>query len=118
MTIKELDGYLNEIYSKDTCYFNMRDDWNIENPSLGHCAIVSLIVNDYFKGEIYKTKVNGISHYFNIINNNIIDLTGKQFNNEIDYSNKELKTRKEILSDRDTSFRYELLKQKLNKYIK
>ena len=110
MTIKELDNLLKDSYSKETCYPKCKDIWSNDNPTLGHCAIVSLIVNDYFNGEIYKTKVNGISHYFNIINNEIVDLTSDQFQEDIDYSNKELKTRDSILEDKDTLFRYNLLK--------
>ena len=113
MTLELLTIYLNKIYSKDTCYPLCRDTWNIDNPTLGHCAIVSLIVNDYFGGEIYKVKVDGISHYFNIVNNEIVDLTANQFNKEIDYSNKELKVREEIFDNEDTVARYNLLKTRL-----
>ena len=66
MTINKIQNYLLEIYSKDTCYPSCRDDWNINNKTLGHCAIVALIINDYFNYDIYKIKVDGISHYFNI----------------------------------------------------
>ena len=113
MTIEKLNNYLNKIYSKDTCYPKCKDIWSFNNPVLGHCAIVSLIVNDYFKGDIYKIKVDGISHYFNMINNEVVDLTSGQFKTNIDYSNKELKTRENILEDIDTKNRYELLKLKL-----
>lgn len=80
MTLEKLNEYLLKIYSKDTCYSKCMDDWNTDNLSLGHCAIVSLLVNDYFGGDIYKIKVDNISHYFNVINNEIIDLTKNQFN--------------------------------------
>ena len=113
MTIKELENCLDKVYSKDTCYPLCRDDWNDNNKTLGHCAIVSLIVNDYFGGDIYKIKVDGISHYFNYIDNNIIDLTSSQFDCDIDYSDKKNVDREYILSDKDTSFRYNLLRLKL-----
>lgn len=114
MTIEILKKYLDKIYSKDTCYSKCRDDWTFSNPTFGHCAIVSLLVNDYFGGEIYKIKVDGISHYFNYIDKNIVDLTAKQFNKNIDYSDKTLKSREEILSDLDTLFRYNILKMRFN----
>lgn len=44
------------------------------------CAITSLIINDYFGGDICKIYVDGINHYFNLIENNIVDLTKEQFN--------------------------------------
>lgn len=113
MTIELLKEYLLKVYSKDTCYSKCIDNWNMDNPTLGHCAIVSLLVNDYFGGDIYKIKVDGISHYFNIINNQIIDLTSSQFNRDIDYTNRELKTRKEVLNSEETKYRYNLLKKRL-----
>lgn len=117
MTLEKLNEYLLKIYSKDTCYSKCMDDWNIDNLSLGHCAIVSLLVNDYFGGDIYKIKVDTISHYFNVINNEIIDLTKNQFNKSIDYTNKELKTRKEMLNSEETLYRYNLLKERLELLI-
>ena len=76
------------------------------------CAITSLIINDYYGGEICKIYVNGISHYFNFINNRIIDLTSKQFEHQIDYSNYEIVKRNDILVE-DTQQRYILLKERL-----
>ena len=113
MTLQELEKQLLKVYSKDTCYPNCRDDWNDNNKTLGHCAIVALIVNDYLDGDIYKTKVDGISHYFNVINDEVIDLTKSQFNKEIDYSNRVKKIREEILDDTDTLIRYNILKMRL-----
>ena len=113
MTTKELEKQLLKVYSKDTCFPSCKDDWNDNNKTLGHCAIVALIVNDYFDGDIYKTKVDGISHYFNVINDEVIDLTKSQFNKEIDYSNRVKKIREEILDDTDTLIRYNILKMRL-----
>lgn len=118
MTLELLEKYLYKLYSKDTCYFVCRDNWSNDNPTLGHCAVVSLIVNDYFGGEIYKIKVDGIGHYFNVINNKIIDLTSNQFNKQINYDNRIKKTRKEMLEDKDTLLRYNLLKNKLEKEVR
>lgn len=113
MTIDKLDCYLKEVYSKDTCYPKCVNDWDEENKTLGHCAIVSLIVNDYFGGEIYKVDLENISHYFNYIDNEVIDLTSEQFNFKISYENKMLKTREEMLSNKDTENRYNLLNTRL-----
>jgi len=113
MTLEQLQKYLYKVYSKETCYPSCRDGWSINNPTLGHCAIVSLLVNDYFGGEIYKIKVNGISHYFNYIDNNVVDFTSKQFGMMIDYNNRVKKDRVEILRDEDTLLRYNTLKMRL-----
>ena len=73
-----------------------------------------MIINDYFGGDICKIKVNDISHYFNHINDKIVDFTSDQFKTDkIDYSNYVLKTREEILINDNTRIRYEILKLKL-----
>ena len=117
MTLELLQKYLYTVYSKDTCYPACKDSWNDKNPTLGHCAIVSLIVNDYFGGEIYKIKVDEISHYFNLIDNNVVDFTSNQFNKKIDYNCKIKKDRLQILQDEDTALRYKMLKIRLQLII-
>lgn len=77
------------------------------------CAITALIVNDYFKGQIAKIKVDEISHYFNITDNKIIDLTKNQFKSE----NKDYKTVNRELLTEDTKNRYQRLKEKVIKEL-
>ena len=38
-----------------------------------------------FGGDIAKIKVDGISHYFNFIQNQVVDFTVKQFSKEVSY---------------------------------
>ena len=114
MKLDKLEKILINIYSKETCYPDCKGQWNIDNKTLGHCAIVALLINDYFGGNICKIKINGISHYFNIINDKIIDFTSDQFKvDKIDYSNYVIKTRDEVLNNEDTNERYQLLKLKV-----
>ena len=114
MTLKELEKALLNSYEKELCYETVRENWTEENKTLGMCAITSLIVNDYFKGEIAKIKVDGISHYFNIINDSIVDLTASQFNKKIDYKDYQIINREAMLTD-DTNNRYKKLKEKVTK---
>lgn len=114
MTIKELEKALLKSYSKDLCYEKVSDKWTEKNKTLGMCAITALVVNDYLEGDIAKIKVDGISHYFNIINNKIIDLTKNQFKKEINYKDYRIVTRKVILTE-DTKNRYQKLKEKVIK---
>lgn len=79
-------------------------------------AITSLIINDYFGGDICKIHVDGISHYFNLIDNKIIDLTSSQFNHEIDYKDYQIMDRQNILTG-DTKNRYNILKARLIKKL-
>ena len=85
MKIEEFKKILYSCYSKELCYPKVKDNWTEKNKCLGMCAITALVVNDYFGGEICKIYVDEISHYFNLINNEIIDLTSSQFECNIDY---------------------------------
>ena len=114
MELDKLETILNSLYSKETCYPECRNQWNDDNKTLGHCAIVALIINDYFGGNICKIKVNNISHYFNLIDGEIVDLTSEQFKiNDISYANYVIKTREDVLMNEDTKKRYEILKLKV-----
>ena len=118
MNIEKIKNALLECYSKDLCYPKVQDNWNYGNKCFGMCAITSLIVNDYFGGDICKIYVDGISHYFNLIENNIVDLTKSQFNHKIDYNDYKIVDRQKILTD-DTKHRYITLKERLiNKLLK
>ena len=118
MNIEILKTSLRECYSKDLCYPKVQDEWNENNKCFGMCVITSLIVNDYFGGDICKIHVEGISHYYNLIENEIIDLTSSQFKCEVDYKDYETIERDKILTD-NTKERYQMLKKRLiNKLLK
>lgn len=112
MDVDTLSKKLYQCYSKELCYPKIINEWDESNKYFGMCAITSLVVNDYFGGEICKIYVNGISHYFNLINKEIIDLTSKQFENKIDYSDYKIVKREDVLIE-NTEQRYNLLKQRL-----
>lgn len=116
MNIESIQKVLLECYSKDLCYSKVKDDWNDNNKCFGMCAITSLIINDYFGGDICKIHVDNISHYFNLIEDKIIDLTSSQFNHEIDYIDFQIVDRQKILTD-DTKNRYNILKVRLIKEL-
>ena len=67
MSIEDIKSAIIECYSRDLCYPKVLDKWNENNKCFGMCAITSLIINDYFGGDICKIHVNNISHYFNKI---------------------------------------------------
>ena len=113
MTPQKLEELLVSCYSKDLCYPKVRKNWNSDNKYWGMCAITALIVDDFFSTEFGKIKVNGVSHYFNIKDGKIIDLTAKQFRKELDYSNYESISRGEILLSLDTKKRYEKIKNRI-----
>lgn len=117
MELKELKEALFECYSKDLCYKKVQENWTLNNKCFGMCAITSLLVQDYFCGDICKIHVNGISHYFNLVEGKIIDLTASQFTCPINYENYQVVSREKILTE-DTNRRYTLLKEKLRRYRK
>ena len=116
MNIENIQKLLLNCYSKDLCYPKVRDNWNEKNKCFGMCAITSLIINDYFGGDICKIRIDGISHYFNLIENKIIDLTSCQFHHELDYKEYQRIDRQQILTD-ETKNRYNILKTRLIKEL-
>ncbi len=81
-------------WTKETSY---SDNWDSSNASIGQCAISALNFQDIFEGEICKIKVNNIvSHYFNLISDNIYYLTADQFHDNLNYNDKVVVKRETI----------------------
>lgn len=110
---------LKKAFSKETCFPGCRESWSLENSTAGHCAIAALIIEEHLGGKICKTYVDGISHYFNILDDGrVVDATADQFANFgifIDYENAQESNKEYVLSNADSAARYELLKQKFEK---
>ena len=83
MGIGELKQLLMLSWEKETCSPSLRNEWNEGNPSLGQCAITALIVNDFFGGKIMRCMTSTGSHYYNLLDGELIDLTVEQFLGEI-----------------------------------
>lgn len=116
MDIKTIQKVLLECYTKGLCVPNVSDDCTESNKCFGMSGITALIVQDYFGGKIGKIHVNGVSHYFNILNDQVVDLTDSQFVREIDYTDYEIMNRDLILTE-NTKQRYERLKKRLIKKL-
>ena len=118
MEIGQLKQILIQSWDLRTCSPGLRDKWNEENPSIGQCAITALIVNDFFGGKIMRCMVSSGSHYYNIIDDELVDLTVEQFLGEIpQYEYGEERTRDYLLSNEDTKNRYLLLNKNLQETI-
>jgi len=112
--LEELKKVIEVSWSKETCYPSIQDTWCEQNPAIGQCAITVLIVNDFLGGKIMRTMCDGISHYYNLVNNEIIDLTVSQFEGQIpNYEFGEERTREYLLSSSDTTNRYKILLEKV-----
>ena len=114
--------YFTQLWSADTCY--TPDLWSSENPALGQCVPTVLIIQDNYGGEIKRGTVHLIdgrteSHYWNIINNQIVDITIVQYGDKIikvtprsDMPEGFSTLRGFVLANADTKRRYDLLKKK------
>ena len=117
MDLKYLQELLNRCYTKELCYPKVSQNWSANNKFYGMCAITALILNDYFSGKLGKIYVEDISHYFNIINDKVVDFTSSQFRYEVNYSNYELVDRHIMLQNENTKLRYQMLKSQLEKLL-
>lgn len=109
MIINEVCEIVSMSFDKDTCYPAWRDRWNSDMRCLGQGAIAALVLNDFLGGKIMRCESEYGSHYYNLINNEIVDLTVSQFNTLPNYEAGEERTREYLLSNEDTKKRYKLL---------
>lgn len=92
--------------------------WTPHNPSSGQCAVSALVLQDYCGGEIRRCVVAGTPHYFNRIDDQVVDSTAAQFGTvAIDYDTATVRSRHRILRHADTRRRYELLKGRVERFL-
>ena len=72
--------------------------WSPSNPAKNHCSVTSLLVQDYFGGEILCTRTVGGTHFYNRIDGVKWDLTVSQFAEPIPYEDT-LTSRQAALAD-------------------
>jgi len=76
--------------------------WTEGNKTKGQCGVTSLVVNDYFGGDILKTKdKDNVWHFYNLIDGELIDFTKSQYK-EVPKYNNVLSNRDEALADTNT----------------
>ncbi len=118
-TLEEVSYAIKKSWCRETCYPKKKSLWSKKNPSLGQAAVTSLLLYDYFKGNIKKCSIDGMDHYFNIIHKKIIDLTKEQFKNmEIPYELSKYKKKSDLLKNENVKKRYALLKERVEGYLK
>ena len=109
---------LENIYAKDTCHHSYRGNWTEQNPSIGHCAIVSLLIYHYTGYPVYKVRVGSRMHYYNVMpDGTVLDATSQQFGRPIDYTNGIKCNPTEMLKVADTLLRFNLLKKRFEENI-
>ncbi len=101
------------------------EGWSPDNPLWGHCAVVSLVAQRLYGGNLMRASLDNTpyaesgSHYINEFDDNDRhDYTAEQFTigypEDLQY---EERTREYLLSNPETSRRYELLEARLNHIV-
>jgi hypothetical protein len=88
--------------------------WSASNPAWGQCAVTALIVQELLGGQLLRSTVGTISHYWNQLpSGDELDLTRQQFGDETEMGPVEFRTREYVLSFPETVRRYDELKQRV-----
>ncbi|MEX0877787.1 MAG: hypothetical protein WDZ40_02920 [Candidatus Spechtbacterales bacterium] len=117
MRAEEFKELLPKICDKDTTLDP--DGWTRKNPLWGHCAVVSVLAQRLFGGELLRASLEGTdfahmrSHYWNrLFGDTVEDFTANQFGNNYPLGlgpKAETRTVEYVLSNPETKKRYELL---------
>lgn len=125
IAVEPLRTALHHSWSADT---SASVGWTETNRAKGQCAVTACVVQDYLGGDILHTVAslpNGetVSHYFNVVDGRIVDLTQRQFPPETHFSASAPKTkgftttREYCLSYDSTRRRYEALSTRVAMYL-
>jgi hypothetical protein len=85
VTVEELRTHFLAAWGPDTCYPNMREEWNPDNPSRDQCGMTALVVQDILGGDLILAEVHVAGeqighHYWNRLpDGSHVDLTADQF---------------------------------------
>ncbi|MBU6414838.1 hypothetical protein KGQ34_01150 [Patescibacteria group bacterium] len=101
------------------------DGWTPENPVWGHCAVVSLLAQDFFGGTLLRASLKETlfkaagSHYWNKLEDGTeVDFTAPQFGNQYPVNlSSETRERAHVLLHPQTKRRYELLALRVRKTL-
>jgi hypothetical protein len=114
MTLESLKQRLTDVLCKEISF--TPDRWDVEHPTRCHCAVVALIVQDYFGGDLLKASLVGTdfefdgSHFWNRLPDGTeVDLTQEQFEGRKPILIGEVRNRNHVLSSKNTQQRYKLL---------
>ena len=113
MTIEELKGVLLKVYDKQTVHKDWRNGWSKENPTYGQCVPTALLVQSLFGGEIYFLQAE--KHYYNVINQKVVDLTKEQFDYQLNYAKGQRK--QPSMWKAKTRKRYNILKRQVRNFL-
>ncbi|WP_109528673.1 YunG family protein [Nocardia aurea] len=125
-SLEALHRAIRSAWSADT---SAAQDWTESNPAKGQCAVTACVVHDHLGGDILNSVATlpggeTISHYFNLVDGETVDLTAEQFPEHTHFSKPAPKTkgfastRDYCLSYEHTRQRYELLRTRVAEHFK
>jgi hypothetical protein len=121
MDLEIIHSALKNAWSKETSYPKDSSEWSPANPSIGQCAVTSLIVNDLLGGEILFSK--SYNHFWNLLEDGThVDLTRDQFADKVVINDSIAVSREAILKGKEamrarTPERYHLLKNRAEELL-
>lgn len=125
-TLQELSEALQASWHADTAYDFK--EWNPENKARGQCVVSSLVVQDYFGGELVGYEITEgqfhETHYVNQLpDGTIIDTTASQYTSPVSMRRKPVNVgeftsvREKRLADTPTAARYGILKHRVAQHL-
>lgn len=118
---------LEQAWVKKTSY--CPDEWTTDNPARGQCVVSSLVIQNYFGGDIGRVEATFMDgrtekHFFNILpNGEVLDTTKSQYGNKVIFKesivslDSYVSVREKLLADSNTKERYLLLLKRVEKAI-
>lgn len=84
LTLKAVEIAIRGAFARDTCSEDDLSEWHEGNPSRGHCAVTTLMIHEFFGGDLVVAPVtrNGVQfgyHWWNRLGVLDFDLTRCQF---------------------------------------
>jgi hypothetical protein len=121
-SLEQVINALRQSWSYETTFDH--PGWSEQNPARGQCVISSLIMQDYFGGDLRRYQVAGEGiderHYCNVLAGGVvIDITASQYSIPVQLTVLPIElgdfasVRDKRLSDDETRGRYELLAKKV-----
>jgi len=109
-------------WQKNTTHPDEVDKWSSVTPSIGQCAVTSLVVHDTLKGEIHKNP--DFNHYWNLLPSGaFVDFTHAQFDIEEEIESRGVSDRRQLLKGERatkarTKERYEILRKSVKTQLR
>ena len=116
---RELYDQLSELWCAETCAPRLRMSWSEDNRTLGQCSITAFLAQDIFGGKVYGIlRPGGNYHCYNVIGENVFDLTSEQFGGEVlCYEGNPEQFREVHFAKTEKRLRYERLKAALRETL-